>query len=604
MSASSSGSAPPWLEACLGGGASARLQAGGLQAFGGEHRPGEALIAGFGRLRLLDDDHAALARGDGMAAALRQAWRRHGEALPAHLDGEYAVALWDPGRGCGLFAVDRFASQPLYWGEHGGRLAVATRPARVCALLGLEAALDLRAVHAFVHFHVIPAPLSIHRGVSRLDLGAALRVEGARATALRVWQPRFEEPEAFDAAAAREGFLDALRQAVAESADGVPDPGLGCFLSGGTDSSTIAGLLARSRARPVRTFSIVFDRASHDERQWSRLAAAHFGTDHHEHLLAPAQAEAMLDAIATAFEQPFGNASAVPTLACARIAREAGVTRLLGGDGGDELYGGNERYATQWLFAQYARLPSAARERLLEPLLFGPLGETDAWLLRKARSYIEQARLPLPDRLGARHNLLNLFGAESVLADDVLAAAFDPLAFEREVWSRCDAAATLNRLLAYDFKFTLADSDLPKVTRMCHAAGLEVAFPMLAHPVCEHSLRLPAGQKLRGRRLRHFFRESLRGFLPDAIIDKPKHGFGMPFGDWLLTQPKLADRAHDALFGLERRGLLRRGFGSRLHRELRHGHAGYYGTMVWVLMSLELWIRAQAEARQPMAEAL
>jgi len=604
MSVPASGRTAPWLEARVGEGVAAHLQAGGLQAFRADGRPDEAQLAGFGRLRFLDDELVALARRQGLAAALRHAWRRYGDALPAHLGGEYAIALWDPVRRCGLFAVDRFASQPLYWAEHGGRVGLATRPARVCELLGIDAELDLRAVHAFVHFHVIPAPLSILAGVSRLDLGGALRVSGAGAAVLRPWQPRFEEPHRFDAPASRETFLAALRDAVAECADGVPEPALGCFLSGGTDSSTIAGLLARSRATPVKTFSIVFDSASHDERSWSRLAAAHFGTDHHEQVLEPGQVEAALDAIATAFEQPFGNASAVPTLACARIAREAGVTRLLGGDGGDELYGGNERYATQWLFAQYARLPRSARERLLEPLLFGPLGAADAWLLRKARSYIEQARLPLPDRLGARHNLLNLFGAGSVLADEVLAAAFDPLALEREVWSRCDATAMLNRLLAYDFKFTLADSDLPKVTRMCHAAGVEVSFPMLASPVLEHSLRLPADQKLRGRRLRHFFRESLRGFLPDAIIDKPKHGFGMPFGEWLLTQSRLADRAHDALFGLERRGLLRRGFGARLHRELRHGHAGYYGTMVWVLMSLELWIRAQADARQPLAEAL
>jgi asparagine synthase (glutamine-hydrolysing) len=599
----SAGTKAPWLEALVGEGAPAHLRSGGLQAFQSSDTVGQGALAGFGRLRFLEAEFAELAKRDGSAVALRRAWLRHGDALPQRLGGEYAIALWDPVRRRGLFAVDRFASQPLYWGERAGRIAVASRPARVCELLGIEAELDLRAIHAFVHFHVIPAPLSIHRGVSRLDLGCALRVSGDAAAVRRGWQPRFEEPSRFDAALARDEFLGALRAAVAECADGVPPASLGCFLSGGTDSSTIAGLLAQSRGSPVKTFSIVFDSVSHDERQWSRLAAAHFGTDHHEQVLSASAVEATLDTIASAFEQPFGNASAVPTLACARIASAAGVSRLLGGDGGDELYGGNERYATQWLFGQYARLPAAARERLLEPLLFGPLASGDAWLLRKARSYVEQARLPLPDRLGARHNLLNLFGPRSVLADDVLAAAFDPLALEREVWARTDATATLNRLLAYDFKFTLADSDLPKVTRMCHAAGVEVAFPMLAHPVCEHALRLPVDQKLRGRRLRHFFRESLRGFLPDAIIDKPKHGFGMPFGQWLLAQPGLAERARDALFGLEDRGLVRRGFGTRLHRELRHGHAGYFGTMVWVLMSLELWIRAHAGVREPLAEA-
>ena len=337
---------------------------------------------------------------------------------------------------------------------------------------------------------------------------------------------------------------------------------------------------------------------------WSRLAAAHFRTEHHEHVLTPAQAEAAIDALSQVCEQPFGNASAVPTLACAQLAAQAGVTRLLGGDGGDELYGGNTRYATQRLFALYGRLPGFARERIVEPLLQGPLDAVEFWPLRKARSYVEQARLPLPDRLGARHNLLNLFGARAILADEVLEAGFSPLAFEREVWARCTASAELDRLLAYDFMFTLADSDLPKVTRMCHAAGVEVAFPMLAPAVVSHALALPAGRKLRGGQLRHFFRQSLRGFLPDAILDKPKHGFGMPFGEWLLGQPRLAERAHDALFGLEDRGLLRRGFSTQLHRTMRLGHAGYYGTMVWVLMTLELWMRAQARIAEPEVEAL
>lgn len=607
MSGGAIDSRMPWLEACVGERAPARLAAGGRQTCmnaGAADAQLAPRAAAFGRLRFLDDEFARLAAAAGTVEALLQAWRRHGDALPQRLSGEYAIGVWDPARACGLFAVDRFASLPLYWAERGGRIAVATRPARVGALLGLGLELDPRAIHAYVHFHVVPAPLSIHRGVSHLDMGTMLTVSGGRCAVRSHWQPSFEENRPYVAAAERAAFLEALRAGVAECADGVADARLGCFLSGGTDSSTIAGLLTQARGAPVRTFSIGFDSASHDERRWSRLAAAHFRTDHVEHVLTPAQAEATLDALAEVCEQPFGNASAVPTLACARLAARAGVTRLLGGDGGDELYGGNTRYATQRLFAQYGRLPGFARDRIVEPLLLGPLDAIEAWPVRKARSYVEQARLPLPDRLSARHNLLNLFGAQSVLADEILAAGFSPLALEREVWARCTATAELDRLLAYDFKFTLADSDLPKVTRMCHAAGIEVAFPMLAPAVVGHALALPAARKLRGGQLRHFFRQSLRGFLPDAILDKPKHGFGMPFGQWLLGQPRLAERARDALFGLEDRGLLRRGFPVQLHRTLQLGHAGYYGTMVWVLMTLELWIRAQERVREPSVEAL
>ena len=151
----------------------------------------------------------------------------------------------------------------------------------------------------------------------------------------------------------------------------------------------------------------------------------------------------------------------------------------------------------------------------------------------------------------------------------------------------------INRLLEFDFKFTLADNDLPKVVRMCHTAGVDVAFPMLAAPVVDYSLRLPPSWKLKGRRLRPFFKDASRGFLPDEVIDKPKHGFGMPFGEWLMSQPSLQFRANDALSALVARGLVRREFVDELRTSLQGGE-GYYGTMVWVLMMLELWLRGSS----------
>jgi len=331
---------------------------------------------------------------------------------------------------------------------------------------------------------------------------------------------------------------------------------------------------------------------------YSRLVAKHFGTEHTEYFLTPDDVLAGVETLAARYEQPFGNSSALPTLFCARIARDAGIVRMLGGDGGDELYGGNERYAKQAVFGLYGRVPRWLRGGVLEPLLFGPLKGIDAGLVAKARSYVEQANEPLPDRLQSRYNLLNRLGASEVFTEAVLGQVSigQPLALEREVWARARAVAQpvsqINQLLAWDFKFTLADSDLPKVTRMCGAAGVEVAFPMLTRALVEHSLRLPPDQKLKGRRLRHFFKESLRGFLPDEIIAKQKHGFGMPFGDWLLGHERLRATADDALRSLAARGVIRETFLKQLLAQLASGHAGYYGTMVWVLMILELWLRA------------
>ena len=578
------------------------LRVSGSQSF--SHDAGGIQLVGFGRIRLDDPQLRQRAVSAGMGAALAQGWAQAGERLPALLGGEFVLMIWEPATRRALIAVDRFNTFPLYWGEQGGRLAVANRPQQVCELLGCAAELDARALHAYGYFHVIPAPLSIYRGVSRLDMAQAVVVARGHSAVHTYWTPCFVEDAPFDPERERDMFREALRIGVSECIEGVAPEQLGCFLSGGTDSSTIAGLVSQIRGGAVRTFSIGFDVEAYDERAYSRLAAAHFGTRHTEHVLSPGEVGRAIDALAQACEQPFGNASAIPTYACAALAREAGITRMLGGDGGDELYGGNERYATQWLFSLYDRLPRRLRTGVLEPALLGPLSGIEGWPVGKARSYVAQARLPLPERLGSRYNLLNRFGAERVFSDALLAGgAFDPLALEREVWARSPAAGQLNRLLAFDFKFTLGDNDLPKVTRMCHAAGVEVAFPLLTTALTDHSLRLPPGQKLKGRRLRHFFKESLRGFLPEAIISKPKHGFGMPFGDWVLAQPALAAQVRDALGSLATRGLVRPAFLDEIQLALRSGHAGYYGTMVWVLMSLELWIRAHGDTRLSLSQS-
>ncbi len=559
-------------------------------------RRGGAGAMVFGRLRFTDEPAGRAAVDP--AGALLSRWLDGGDAVLDALAGEWLVALWDTRRKCALLAVDRFSTYPLFWASNGGMLGFSARPEQAVALAGMSVNANWQAVLAYAYFHMIPAPLSIYEGVHRLDLGEALRIEGGRAEVVRYWNPVFEEQRPFDFATERGAFLQALGEGVAECTAGVPQEQIGCFLSGGTDSSTIAGLVTRQYQAPARTFAIGFDVGGYDETMYSRLAAKHFGTQHTEYFLTPEDVYAGVETVATQYEQPFGNSSALPTYFCARMAREAGITRMLGGDGGDELYGGNERYAKQAVFAMYDQAPGLLRTGVLEPLLFGALGNADTKVLTKARSYIEQAKEPLPDRMQSRYNLLNRLGPGSVFSDALLAQVRldQPLALEREVWGRAQAArmpmSQINELLAWDFKFTLADSDLPKVTRMCQAAGVQVSFPMLTHALVEHSLRLRPGEKLKGRRLRHFFKESLRGFLPDEIIAKQKHGFGLPFGDWLLTHDRLRAMADDAMRSLAARGIIRPQFLQQLLAQLASEHAGYYGTMVWVLMILELWLRA------------
>ena len=295
--------------------------------------------------------------------------------------------------------------------------------------------------------------------------------------------------------------------------------------------------------------------------------------------------------MAAAYDEPFGNSSALPALFCASLARQDGKRRLLAGDGGDELYAGNARYAKQQVFEVFQHLPSPLQTLLRA--LTAPL-PGGAPLLGKVKSYVAQASVPLPDRLQS-YNYVYRLGVAAMFTPD-FAAGIDtqlPSQLDRDIYQRPADASTLNRMLYLDWQHTLADNDLRKVGRMCALAGIEVRYPMLDEAVVEHSLRIPSRLKLPSGRLRDFYKQAVRGFLPEAIINKSKHGFGLPFGVWMADHPGLREMAGDNLARLRRRGILRPEFIDRALHLHQQEHAAYYGELVWVMMMLELWLTSR-----------
>jgi asparagine synthase (glutamine-hydrolysing) len=231
--------------------------------------------------------------------------------------------------------------------------------------------------------------------VKRLLPGGYLSVTDGRVESGRYWQITYRENEPARLADLEREFRERLDAGVRRAADGVV---AGCFLSGGTDSSTVAGLLGPATGGPARTYSIGFDAPGYDEMGYARVAARHFGTEHHEYYVTADDVEELLPRIAEAYGQPFGNESVVPAYFCAKAAQADGVERMLAGDGGDELFAGNVRYAKQELFERYGRIPSWLRRALVEPLFLGLPGGDRLPPLRKVRNYIRQARVPMPRR--------------------------------------------------------------------------------------------------------------------------------------------------------------------------------------------------------------
>ncbi len=554
--------------------------------------PATARALTAGRPRFADAATAALAREQGDAAGWRRLLGAGGDpaALLAGVSGDFAVGIVEPASGRTVLAVDRFAVRSLCWRVIGGRLHFAERADELAAIEP-RAGIEPQAIFDFLYFHVIPSPRTIYRGVHRLPAGHCATFERGEVKVRPYWVPRFEEPSrpSFDALAGE--FRRLVREAVASQLDGGKP---GCFLSGGTDSSTVAGMIGEAAGRPAATYSIGFEAQGYDEMEFARIAARRFGTEHHEYYVTPDDLVRSIADVAGHYDQPFGNSSALPAFYCARMAREDGVTRILAGDGGDELFGGNSRYAKQRVFGWYDQVPGALRRGLLEPALERtPIGALP--LARKGRSYVEQAKVPLPDRM-QMYNLLLRLGVSEVFEGGFLAQvdATDPLRQQRATWNHVREGSALNRMLAYDWRYTLAEADLPKVCGTTSLAGVEVAFPFLDAALVDFSIGLPTEYKLKGLKLRWFFKEALRGFLPDEIITKKKQGFGLPFGVWASKHEALGRFARDALQSLAGRGIVRPAFVQRLVGELLPQHPGYYGEMVWILMMLEHWLQAHA----------
>jgi len=529
----------------------------------------------------------------GEARAWLARYRAHGEDAARNVGGGFASIVVDFAARRAMAWIDRFAIETLCYRATGDVLAFAD-----CArdVPGSLHELDPQALFDYLYFHAIPAPRTIYRDVARLEAGhrAVATQESMRAS--RYWAPVFVEDDASRLQERMAQFVTSIRRAVEQEAQG---SATACFLSGGTDSSTIAGMLTRIRGSPAHAYSIGFDAEGYDEMEYARVAARHFGLVHHAYYVTPDDLVAALPRVAASFDQPFGNSSVLPAYFCALRAREDGFARMLAGDGGDELFGGNSRYAKQKLFDAYRAVPGMVRQRLLEPVACNWKAFRTVPGLRQAGGYVRHARIGMPDRMNA-FNLLEYVGVDAILEPEFVAGIdlAEPRARQHDVWQRASGRSLTNRMLEYDWKFTLADSDLPKVRAAAALAGISVGYPFLSRELTDLSLSLPPAWKVKGVTLRWFFKRALADFLPTEILRKKKHGFGLPFGAWLLRHEPLRALAGDALDGIATRGIVRRDLVARLIDERLREAPGFYGELVWILMTLEFWLRGcKSDAR-------
>ncbi|MGC2112261.1 MAG: asparagine synthase C-terminal domain-containing protein, partial [Candidatus Korobacteraceae bacterium] len=461
---------------------------------------------------------------------------------------------------------------------------------------------DPAALMQFLVHTVVPAPLTIYKGTERLEPGTQLVFQRGQLRKSRYWDLQYEEASAIDVREWRDELRECMRRAVHTHLDGCHPDHSGSYLSGGTDSSSIVAFASELHS-PFNTFSIYFENPRYDEIGFARTAAEHFHARHHEKCLNADDAAQAIPKIIEYYEEPFANSSAIGAYHCARLARESGVDMLLAGDGGDELFAGNERYATDKKFALYHCVPEVLRNRVIKAAT-DRLPKTGP--LSLPGRYIRRAEVPNPRRMFSYNFFLTQDGLQALTPDFLRAgkseAALDIV--EAHFGSAPHANSELNRLLYLDVKMTLSDNDIRKVVGTAEMAGVRVRFPLLDRRLAELSGRIPSDLKLKGFAKRYIFKEAMKDILPHHILYKKKHGFGVPLGYWLMNDPKLKSVA--AVLDepqTRQRGYFRPEFLSHL-KELNRIHPAYYGEVLWLVLVLELWHRRSRDCSAVEPEAL
>ena len=528
---------------------------------------------------------------------LLAAYLDKGAGFLAELDGEYSLAIWDGRSGELLLADDPFRVHSLLYHAAGERAIFASRMAGMLASpTRFQPSVDPRSVIQFVGSSFIPTPHTIFTEVQKLPAGSSLRFKpGSEPRIESHWDIDYRNPFRDSTASLQERCRELFRGALESRVRADGQGRRGAFLSGGVDSSTVLGVLSQIEGGGVDAFSIGFGEDRFNEIHYARVAAKAFGARHHEYFVTPEDTREAIPLLLRAFDEPFGNASAVPTYFCAKLAKDQGVDTLYAGDGGDELFAGNERYAKQKLFDYYYRIPKIPREYLLRPAVFGLAGLGIGPIVR-GKKYIQRASIPYPDRLTS-YTLYRILPREQLFENAFAARVSeeegDTASFFAYHYHRAQADDELDRQLYIDLKLAIADNDLFKVTRMTEAAGVRVRFPFLDRNLAEFSARVPPSTKMAGRRLRSFFKDSYREMLPHEVLNKEKHGFGLPIPVWLKSDPGLHEMMRELVLGkrTEERGYFRMDALKDLVQRHQEDSTSFYGTVLWKLMVMELWLR-------------
>jgi asparagine synthase (glutamine-hydrolysing) len=518
------------------------------------------------------------------------AYEEFGDEFLEHLNGMFAIALWDRNKQRLLLARDRTGIKPLYYTEHDGAIIFGSELKAVLAYGNVPRSVDLVALNEYLSFEYVPTPRTIFQNIAKLQPGHALAYRGGEKTIWQYWDINLSRSEHIQARGAADYadeltsvFRDVIRKEM------ISDVPVGVLLSGGVDSSSIASLMTELSPNQVKSFSITFDDPSFDESRYARQVAQHLGTEHYDLTLTPATTLALMPKIADFMDEPLGDSSLVPTFLLSQFTRGY-VKTALGGEGGDELLAGYSTLQAHRLVEYYERLlPNVVRLKLIPWVVdLMPVSYDNISLDFKVRRFIGGRGVPAIVR---HHRWLGSFTPaqkEGLLEPWVRVAEKDAYDIAYHHLNACGAEEAINQILYADMKLYLEGNILPKTDRASMANSLEVRVPFLNHTLVEYLAGVPHRFKLHGLTTKYLLRRAMQSRLPKEIVTRGKKGFNMPVAKWLTgpLRPLVED-----LFTEER--LKRDGyFDAAFVRQLLDDHmAGRTDQrkLLWTLMAFQLW---------------
>jgi asparagine synthase (glutamine-hydrolysing) len=507
--------------------------------------------------------HGYSFRGHSDTEVMLAAFEQWGiRAAVERFNGMFAFAVWDAERRHLFLARDRLGEKPLYFGSQGGIFGFASELKALRPLRGFTGEIDREALSAYMRHNYVPAPLCIYRGLRKLRPGCLLRfdLEGGAGT---FEEAAYWSPERFFVGSPRRDGVDAqqsvaqldtlLRDAVRMRM--VADVPLGAFLSGGIDSSTVVALMQAQSSRPVRTFTIGFHEEGYNEAVHARAVAQHLGTDHTELYVTPGDAMAVIPSLPRMYDEPFADSSQIPTFLVSRLARQH-VTVALSGDGGDELFAGYPRYEVGRRLERLLGIAPTVLRRTVGSLISSALRFTGPRAARTVEWFMPPgAWMSRPvDRAHRIAELLRSRGIDDLYhallthwdpASAVVVGGHDPERPFPQLQGKGEFADSTQRMSFIDLVGYLPDDILVKLDRASMAVSLESRVPLLDHRVVEFAALQPFEHKVRGNSVKWILRQVLFKYVPQALIERPKVGFGIPIDFWL--RGPLRDWAEDLL---------------------------------------------------------